>query len=73
MQGVKGMRFVVVSTLVMTYINGNRSMEGREDVMRACKQDRERRVEGEKKSKKLQKKKKRKKRSRGRLSKPTIK
>lgn len=65
MQGVKAMRFVVVSSFVVTYVDGDRCVESREYMMRPCSQDREterRRGksivgEGKKKiSKKLQKK-----------------
>lgn len=76
MQGVKAMRFVVVSSFMVTYVNRDRRVESREYMMRPCRQDRkterrgEKSIEGESKKKifkKLQKKKKKKK-----LSKPTI-
>lgn len=40
MQGVKAMRFVVVSSFVVTYVDGDRRVESREYMMRPCRQDR---------------------------------
>ncbi len=39
-QSVEHMGFVVVSALVVTHVDGDRRMESREDVMRACKRER---------------------------------
>lgn len=41
-QSVERMGFVVVSPLVVTHVDGDRRMESREDVMRACKRKTER-------------------------------
>lgn len=41
-QSMERMGFVVVSALVVTHVDGDRRMESREDVMRACKRETER-------------------------------
>lgn len=59
MQGVKPVRFIVVSSFVVTYVDGDRCVESREYMMRPCRQDRktkrdkERKVSRERERKKI--------------------
>lgn len=59
MQGMKAVRFIVVSSFVVTYVDGDRCVESREYMMRPCRQDREterrreKSIEGERKKKNL--------------------